>query len=61
MGYQPFFALVDVVGTTRVITPLAKSFRKVLESPPPCQLGKLDLGLEWRWDYRNLSSDELSP
>jgi len=49
LGYQPFFALVDVLGTRRVITPLAKVFRTTLENPPRCVLDEVDLGLEWRW------------
>jgi beta-glucosidase len=48
LGYQPFFALVDVVGTRRAPTPLAEVFRATLENPPPCALEEVDLGLEWR-------------
>ncbi|ACB39666.1 family 1 glycosylhydrolase [Pyrobaculum neutrophilum] len=50
LGYQPFFALVDVVGTRRVPTELAKKFRQTLENPPECPLEERNAGLEWRWE-----------
>jgi len=49
LGYQPFFALIDVKGTRRVPTKLAHVFRETLRNPPACGLGDLDLGYEWRW------------
>ncbi len=49
LGYHPFFALIDVVGTKRIPTFLAKVFRSTLENPPLCVLEEVDLGLEWRW------------
>ncbi|MFN3804393.1 MAG: family 1 glycosylhydrolase [Pyrobaculum sp.] len=52
LGYQPFFALVDVVGVRRVITPLAYVFNKAVKEPRGCDLGEIELGAEWRWDYR---------
>jgi len=50
LGYQPFFALIDIKGTRRVPTPLAFKFRDTLRNPPRCQLEEVDLGLEWRWE-----------
>ncbi|MEM3834342.1 family 1 glycosylhydrolase [Pyrobaculum sp.] len=50
LGYQPFFALIDVRGTKRLVTPLARRFREILLSPHPCDLGEVEMGLEWRWE-----------
>ncbi|ABL88859.1 glycosyl hydrolase family 1 [Pyrobaculum islandicum DSM 4184] len=49
LGYQPFFALVDIKGTRRILTRLAKVFRTTLENPPRCEFVERDAGLEWRW------------
>jgi beta-glucosidase len=53
LGYQPFFALVDVDPATheRRVTPLALRFREVLLSPPAgCEeIDEMDMGYEWRW------------
>jgi beta-glucosidase len=53
LGYQPFFALVDVDPATyeRRVTPLALRFREVLLNPPAgCEeIDEMDMGYEWRW------------
>ncbi|MEM1598461.1 MAG: family 1 glycosylhydrolase [Pyrobaculum sp.] len=54
LGYQPFFALVDVVGTTRVPTPLARVFKQTLTQPGRCAAEEIDMGMEWRWQPTKL-------
>ncbi|MEM1902861.1 MAG: family 1 glycosylhydrolase [Pyrobaculum sp.] len=61
LGYTPFFALVDVKGGERIVTPLAEVYVKTLKNPPMCEIGEVDLGLEWRLSYRNFSSDDSPP